>query len=342
MDPILLEQQRKEIQRRILERIKGTPDVDVEAIADQSKQDQLVAGLGGALSQLGSAESISRGGPAPDRSFYADMADSAKNRVAEAIKARRLGQDSMLESDKAMYSMDREAAEQDRLAKKADQENKFRQQEIDLKKMSLGAAEAAARNKPVPLSAGDVSKDREIGKEVANYQASGGRKTIDVSLNSLRKLADQLDKNEGLTGGIGQFAIEALPGRTPDMVRKFTSPKVSSMKQDIEKAVLPGLKALFPGATSNVELQTFKELSFDPLLSDKENAEKLRSEIARLQSKADSMDALSNELKAKGTTKDFAPAAVSSYPKKVRDAAGRSATVNSIEEEQEAAAEGFK
>ncbi len=357
----------------------GSDNSAIEQANADAKRQRLIAGIGEALSGAATAESRSRGGQASDPSMFRNMSSDAGELVKQAILAKqRQGQDlaqqmqmnsqagqesrdilkskmgqkdleSELTRREAQTGKESEAAKlaRDRLSEDSRhnksteeiaRENKqaqmdARQAALDMKQAQMEAKQASAETKQSPF---EKTQDTEAAKVLTEFRSGGGKASIDTAVNSLEKIAKKLETSD-MTGGIGQRFLSAVPGG--EHIRKATSPDITATMQEIQAAVLPGLKAMFPGAISNAEAERFVALSFDPSLSGKENARKLRAQVATFQDRASVLSAMDKQARETGSVAGFKPEFT---PKRVMNDKGQTATVRTPEEEAEAAAEGFK
>ncbi len=334
-------------------------DQDLRDAEEADRKRQLIAGIGQALAAAASARGLARVGKSPDLSQFQNISEASSRALSDAVTRRRKAQaeeqDATKQKEDARAQAianaakeraaalekqsDREArAEekaQDRAFQKAQQEASLRQQkELAEASRGLEKEKLAAQAKPaeVKLSPQETSRQRTVGEEVGNYQTKGGRKAVEDSLAKLESIATKLEdpKNSRLTGTIVDKAAAILGAQD---LRDTLAPDQLALKQQVKDAVLPGLKAMFPGATSDTELKTFMELTWDDRLSPKENAAKIRARLPQLRSRMESLEALSGS-----PTTSVAP---SVYPKTVRKG-NQSATVSNSSEEEEARSEGWQ
>ncbi len=340
MDPLLNspeeEEKRRQIQEAILQRLAAAQSdtAGIDEGADNDRKQKVISSIGQALSGLATADSGSRGGYQSDTSHFQRLADSATGQ-ADAQKAKRAKIESIIQEqalrskfgdedfDKLKFaqgskqSADKLAEDKRQFdAKMAADKNMFDTRMKADKEQSASRIPAAAEA-PKP-TVGSAQVDKEFAKSLVDYEGHGGDVALQQSIKNLEQVSRELKdpKNAELTGGPGQQAMEVVGNVRPfgfgvkaDTLRGMFSPDVKATQQKIQQAVLPGMKALFPGAISNQEAEMFTQLSWDPQLSPAQNASKLESQLTTLKQKAKAMKERADYWrKNNGTLTGFNPA----------------------------------
>lgn len=240
----------------------------------------------------------------PEPSYLTD----ARKAVADRVAARKALETSQLPA--VAQGLD--------LLNSADRSDADRQR-LDLERAKLRAlteAKTAAQASRGPdLTPGQKAEDISFGRQMVDYDKNGGSATVRQSIQALNSLADELENRTDLSGTLGQKAIELAPtSELSDKLRKVLTPEAAGVKQKIQALVLPGMKAMFPGAISNKESELFTNLSYSDTLSGKENAAKLRDQVKKLEAQADLMDQKAAAWKTSGTLSGLRGASAVSAP----------------------------
>lgn len=133
----------------------------------------------------------------------------------------------------------------------------------------------------------------EQAKDAADWSGGGrdayesGMKRLDSALSKLEKMKDS--STDKLFARLGENAL---------------SSEQLSVQQDIADAVLPALKATFPGNTSDAELRTLARSFVDFRLSPKENVKNIKAKMEGLSAKAATKEALADKF---GLSKSKSP-----------------------------------
>lgn len=293
---------------------------DVQKAQDEAKRTAIITAIGRALSTAANAKAQSRGGAALDLSPYDALdasgrqgvqdAHSAQNqKVSDIIQANQLRQ-SFGAEDRANQELGIKKSESDRKVKNDATDSEFKKAQLDLLKNKLAEdtsikqqnIELKSQQQSNGISEAEKAFEKTSAQDLANWKSQGGAKAADLSINRLESIRDKLRSSEGqsLSGGFVNRA-SSLFGESGKNIRELVNPQTTSTSQEIGSAALPGMKAMFPGQTSDRELKTFMELSFDPRLSPEENAKKLDGQINVLKAKRDSFVSKEEQLGKTGS-----------------------------------------
>lgn len=372
LGPVLSpEEQRRQA---VEDAIKKLYDPDTSAV-DEARSNagiqNLIASIGQAAEGYVRAPAIARGGPGTNPVVYDAIRRSAQGDV-DAAQAKQDAVKQAIMSEMTLRNQlsddERKGRQEAEVGRHNKEEERLRGRELDIKDKErqpkpmsdLDKAQAehlrvqteAIRNptpKPEKPTMTQESYEKESGTDLANWKNQGGSEAADATINKLKTLANTLEKSkEGDISGGMAARLAPLAGGYGETVRDVANPNSKAFKQAVASTALPGMKVLFPGTTSDRELRTFLELSFDSALHPIENARKLREQIHLLEVRRNALQTMEKSFKQSGRTytpdnqRATSGAPTSVYPKTVTNAAGATTTVENAKEEQEAAAEGFK
>jgi hypothetical protein len=150
------------------------------------------------------------------------------------------------------------------------------------------------------LSPGQKSADTAFGQDFQEWNAQGGYANVEKQLEQLERAADMLSTQAGLTGGNDSIL--------PDEFRKRLNPTGFSVQQSVEQALQSSLRqTLGPAFTAKEGADVLKR-AFDPALSGKENARRIRLELENIRKQALAKENASRHFQEFGTLKGLAPA----------------------------------
>lgn len=151
-------------------------------------------------------------------------------------------------------------------------------QSLAKEKLAAKQAEAGGLN----LTPGQKSMDVKFASD-ANEWSSAGRNNVESSLKSLETARSELERsrNDLLTTG-------KIAGSLPELFRTGKSLKI---QQDVNKAMVNGIRAALGSNFTERENATIQKLSYDPSLSVDANLEKINSAIQKIRSDAANSEA---------------------------------------------------
>lgn len=150
------------------------------------------------------------------------------------------------------------------------------------------------------VTPGQKSTDTTFGKEYADYQAGGGRATVDKNLGLLSGAIKDLEAPGELSGGIS--------GAAPEIAQDYVNPKLASVRDKVRSAIQGTLKQVLAGQYTEREGQDIFNRAFNPRLSDEENVRRAKAELQSLTNMAADKDAAARYFEQKGTLNGFRPA----------------------------------
>lgn len=123
-----------------------------------------------------------------------------------------------------------------------------------------------------------VEAGKGIAKEFADYQAAGGKATLDKNLGQLEEAAKKLESGEVKTGKISA----AVPGLASDMAQDVLNPEIAAVRDQVRGAVQATLRQTLGAQFTAQEGEAIFNRSFNPRLSADENAKRIRTVIQEL------------------------------------------------------------
>lgn len=133
--------------------------------------------------------------------------------------------------------------------------------------------------KAKPATSAQSAVDRSFAQEYTKYIAAGGFADTMQQIDTLSGVLNQLETgNENLTG--------VVQGNMPSMLRKVVASKGVEAQQAVEQSVQRTLKATLGGQFTEREGTLFMQRGYDPALSEKANAKKLKRAVNQLKTMA--------------------------------------------------------
>lgn len=117
-----------------------------------------------------------------------------------------------------------------------------------------------------------------VAKEFADYQAAGGKATLDKNLARLEEAAKKLESGEVKTGKLSA----AVPGLSSDVAQDVLNPEIAAVRDEVRGAVQATLRQTLGAQFTQQEGEAIFNRSFNPRLSAEENAKRIRTEIKGL------------------------------------------------------------
>ena len=160
-------------------------------------------------------------------------------------------------------------------AYQADEANKTRKDIAEENRLSREAMlKLAESNKQAKGTVAQQAVDKKFGTEYADYVAGGGFGDTMTQLSTLQGVLDQLKAGKSNLTGPGIGAV-------PDFARKRTYKESWAAQQAVEQSVQRTLKKTLGGQFTEREGLLFMQRGYDPSLTEKENAEKLKKELQK-------------------------------------------------------------
>lgn len=135
-----------------------------------------------------------------------------------------------------------------------------------------------------PVTPAQKGVDREFAKEYTKYVAGGGYADVINQIQTLEGVIGDLEGGKkNLTGPVvGTGDISGITG----LPRKMFAGKGVAAQQAVEQSIQRSLKQTLGGQFTEREGTLFMQRGYDPQLSEKENAKKLRRAVGQLKSMA--------------------------------------------------------
>lgn len=139
-----------------------------------------------------------------------------------------------------------------------------------------------AENKPTPVLPGQKSMDQLFGRDWADYKAMGGFSKVKNNLENLERVAKMLDTSDNLTGPV--------IGSTGKVIRTRLYPDSIAAEEDVRRSINETLRQIMGSQFTENEGEKLMRLAFNPALEEKENARRVRNQIADLKRRAEAKD----------------------------------------------------
>lgn len=146
------------------------------------------------------------------------------------------------------------------------QELGLKKQELALKQRELEQKLASPAN--IPLSKGQEALDKDFAKEYSDFVAQGGAADVNKNIEQLNLAAENLKKDDTLTGSIR--------GLAPDWIRATTNPKAIATREAVEEIAQRNLRLVLGAQFTQKEGERLIARAFNPLLSTEENSRRVK------------------------------------------------------------------
>lgn len=165
------------------------------------------------------------------------------------------------------------------------QDVEFRNKQLNLEKQKLDAMKSKS---PISLSEGEKQADRVFGKEYANFEALGGKASLDGKLRKIDDVISRMEKSKNFSGPITGLSVKTG-------VANITNPKAVAIKQDMENLVTETLRQILGAQFTQKEGENLLARTFNPDLPEEVNINRAK-ELARQ---------LKDQAKTKGESVDY-------------------------------------
>jgi hypothetical protein len=164
----------------------------------------------------------------------------------------------------------------------------FKMLEFGSPDVAFAMAEAqriAGSTAGLDLSPLELERDKKLAAELVEFE-SGGFAQVESNLDKIDKVIAQLESGQNLTGPV--------IGNIPTVLKAFTDPESVGVEDDMKSIIYQSLRATLGAQFTERESNNLVAASFNALLSEEINAERLkrlRRETARsAQAKLDMLD----------------------------------------------------
>lgn len=138
---------------------------------------------------------------------------------------------------------------------------------------------------PAKLSVAQTAVDKNFAKDYNDYVAQGGFAEAAKGLSKVRNVANELRKDDSITGPIA--------GMTPDWVRSFTNPHAIDVRENLEDVVQRSMRQVMGAQFTEAEGKRLLARAYNPSLPAAVNAQRVEALADSLEKAAKAkMDAI--------------------------------------------------
>lgn len=360
---------RQAIREALLAKYSQSQDTSgIDAAKESAGRTNMISGLGEALSDFASAQSVSRGGPGTDKDYYQGMRDRAKQAIQQAVEARQgkmsgvKGEMDMQNQfgveDRAERGLDQTRARFDHDVTQAGVSNKLSQDKFDQATSQFNTTQDFNNKKlNIDAAANDESRAARLqDKETDRGLKADKKSEVDAAkLEALtvpdygyaRTEKEAVRLREDIPQTKGALALLAKVKELGTNVNALTDwGTVDKINTNLAIAVGKlRISLVGPGPMTEAERNNILKTIGDPTkLFSTESREfgKLDELIANIQASLDRETAMIIRPNSKVAGPPPPPQDPGGFPKTLRDAKGGTVSVANEQELQEAQAGGFK
>lgn len=140
---------------------------------------------------------------------------------------------------------------------------------------------------------GRKKADEAFGTDYAEFIASGGYADIVKQTAQLQDVVKELESGRNITGPV--------VGSTPDSILKFTNPEAISAREKVEEVAQRNLRLILGAQFTEKEGDRLIRRAFNPNLSEKENAQRVRRLLKQIEIAAQAKQSAADYFEANGT-----------------------------------------
>lgn len=189
------------------------------------------------------------------------------------------------------------SAQENEFAQKLMLENMKHQNALALQKLKKPVGGAGSSALTSTLTKGDEAVDRDFAKEYVDWKAKGGFADVKKQLDQLNDVASQLEQTDMASG--------PFVGSQPKFLRSITNPKSVEMQEAVEEVVQRNLRLILGAQFTEKEGTRLIERAYNPMLSEKENAKRIRRLIDQISEAAKAKQEAADYYAQNGTLKGF-------------------------------------
>lgn len=175
--------------------------------------------------------------------------------------------------------------------------SQYRDAQLDLQKQiadrKMKELEQTRRSRGIDLTPGEKEVDKKFAKDYASW-TTGGFSNVQGNLEKLDGALARINESDEVGSTI-----------LPEMIRARTNPDSVTVEQDVGNVVFQSLKEILGGQFTEKEGQKLVQQSYDPRLSDKENAKKVKDSLTKLRNMAKAKQEAVDYYSANGTLRGF-------------------------------------
>lgn len=143
------------------------------------------------------------------------------------------------------------------------------------------------------LTPAQKAVDNKFANEYVEWAVSGGKSDYEKSRTQLDEVARRLESGAELTGPI--------TGNTPDFVQAFINPDAIASRDAVQEVVQRNLRLILGAQFTKEEGERLIQRSYNPALSEAENAKRLRRLLRQIDQAAAAKDAAAQYYEQNGT-----------------------------------------
>jgi hypothetical protein len=150
---------------------------------------------------------------------------------------------------------------------------------------------------------GEIARDKEFGKEVADWRAGGGFAAVSRQLGQLGAGVDALDAAAAKGGG--SRISGPIVGSLSDGINSFINPEAINTREVIEESIQSSLRKVLGAQYTQLEGEALLRRTFNPRLDEKTNATRARRVMHQLKTMAAVKDDAANYFEEHGTLRGW-------------------------------------
>jgi len=176
---------------------------------------------------------------------------------------------------------------------------------LAMSNMAINQAKASSLSRPsAALTPGQKAADVAFGKSYSDWNAEGGRTTVEKNLGLLQDSINELKQPGEITGGLST----KIPGFKSDVAQSELNPQMLQVRDKARTAIQTSLRPILGAQFAAIEGEQIMNRAFDPKLNDEQNAQRLQAEFNAIQAMANDRDNAARYYEENGTLAGYKPA----------------------------------
>jgi hypothetical protein len=144
---------------------------------------------------------------------------------------------------------------------------------------------------------GEIARDKEFGKEVADWHAGGGFAGVNRQLEQLGEGVKNLEGSNSITGPI--------VGSLSDGINAFVNPEAINTREIIEESIQSSLRKVLGAQYTQLEGEALLRRTFNARLDEKTNAKRAQRVLNQLKTMASVKDDATKYFEQHGTLRGW-------------------------------------